>query len=333
MTNQPKVISGISFNLEQLKKISVLKLIPNQMAKGHLFYITKTDKAFLIHKAGHFISEEKLKNWKDQGHEYFFIQEMLDESKISEVKLLLQDFKQESDQHKLSITANQLANEITRLLIVPYPKTSINLVFLMRSEFLQIEDELQLELYDRCYELWIRSEIQAAFAVYFALALGYHDWQLLSDIYHCAYFLDLAINQSSLDFNLFEQLVKSSKSYTNKSVEEFFKAHTLSSEQIVNEKLIDVFYNPHLTRLIARHHEKKDSHAGLIGLNNSSLTDLEKIIANVSELVPKSFDHFTPTDMQDFIKQIEKFEFKFLTQMILSIFEEIKNNYEQKVAS
>ena len=330
--------------LASLEEISFEELERGVFCPGRLYWIKRNGRPLKLLEVGEVLDHEYIAKFKRQDA-LLKIYRISNLGVVTEGKMLLQAFKNAESEMKRV----ELREELLKWFKSIYWDGSrsgslLDLVRVTVERFYNFDEKTSNHLREASILLYKRSALVGAFGVMTALALGYLDYKLLSDIYHLCFLFDYSLDHNSLSFNLLNA-IELERQRSGKGVAclflgenpgpelEIFQSHPMKSFEITMKECQAIFHDPHLLRLILRHHEKINGKGFPLGLNEHEMSDLELMIILINHIVTYENLDYQLNDGKGFYrhlimfyehKGIDEFFSLRLKHLISEIFERIK---------
>jgi hypothetical protein len=306
MTDKTFNLKGLSFNKEDLDIITLDDLGEKQIAPGHVIFLSaKFNKPVILLRAGDFVDPAFVKKYKEKGQKSFYMLNVVHQDNIDDynslwIKLKVGRFEQE----RLEARKELLEKFSEQLWFDDEEVCSLDFLISCFDTFNRLADEIMIEMRETSTLLCERGLQSASFATITALALGYTDYEVLSDIFHVTFLLDFGLIGDKYSYFIAQACEQERKTpgggmkylekmNAPKKEKDLFYNHPVLGHQEVFRRCYGAFYNMELMKLISLHHEKHDG-SGFPGkINYWGISELEAIPLFMDYIVP--FDEFMYT--------------------------------------
>lgn len=325
-------IVPLNIDLNLLKEDSLSSLNSGTLSHAYYFYLSeKFKRPFLLLRAGELITSDFIQKWKNKGLEKIYKFDIADQVFINEGKILFEQFRDTNDEFEKSKLAQDITIKVSKHLSLVNSKSLLDLSILMHSLFKFDINELNL-LYQSSTLVFQRSQLQASLMVLFAMHLGYADYLYLQDIYHLTLFSDRALYQEALDFSILEKL-KNDKTRLTIKQQEVLKFHTISAANALGTKFEREFHYPEAIDILRRHHELLSGEGYPYGINNSELTDIERLLIIFEARTPYDEFYYSQGDLNQLAVYFCSDESENVSSFVTSFFKSILANGSVKEVS
>ncbi len=299
MTEKTFNLKGLSFNKEDLDIINLDDLGKHQICPGHIIFISsKFNKPVLLMRAGDFVDPDFITRYKAKGQKSFYMFNISNQDNVDKLQNLwiklktarLEFEKLEARRELLKYFANQYWFQ---------NKSSCSLDFFISTFniFNRLDEEIIVEIRETDTLLCERSVQAAAFSSIIALALGYTDMKLISDIFHITFLLDYGLIGPNYSYFIAQAcekervlpgsglaFLKNTKVQPGEIA--MFENHPLLGKKLADEKAFGAFFNVGVTEVISYHHEFFDGKGFPRKINYWGLSEFDAIPILVDAMTP-----------------------------------------------
>jgi hypothetical protein len=290
-------IKGIEFNVEDLGPCELDSLVTGEISTQHLFYVTSSNKPFLLLRAGELITGDFIEKYRDKGlTKVYGLSVVIDEivEKYMGFLKALQHSKHYFDQLKVK---DAILLSFYRDFLDPEREISLmNFIYPAFKVFNRIPIETILNIQNCHYTLMSRALSVAALSIPTSLINGLLDSEMVSDIYQNAILMDMGLVSEQTNYLVFQACEKertlpgSGKEFLlsqplGAGDVDLFESHPEASYEIV-QTMTEFFHNPEMIEGIRYQHEKYDGTGFARGISYSSISSWETVLIFCDYLVP-----------------------------------------------
>jgi hypothetical protein len=317
MTDKQYELKGLSFDKKDLDIIRLDDLGERQVCPGHIIFLSsKFDKPVLLMRAGDFVDPDFVKRYKEKGQESFYIYSVSDDDNIAEFESLwtklkvarLESERLQARDNLLKRFADFFWYEHEDVCILDFYTACFNV-------FNRLSDDIIVEIRETDTTLCERGIQLAAFSTVAALAVGYTDFEVLSDVFHVAMLLDYGLVGDKYSYFITQACEKErlkpgaglaylQKNKRAKKDLKLFQEHPTTSHMKAFQKCYGAFYNLEMMKVLSFHHEQHDGSGFPNKVNYWGLSEIETIPILLDYSVPFAEVVYQPTTGGGILKQI-----------------------------
>lgn len=320
---------GREVQRDELEIIKFEELLKFNMCPGYLFYVTSdTGKPFLLLNPGDVVEEEFIEKYKARGMRSFYILQVVNNQNLRDFTDQLIHLKE----LKLEWEKEKAKNKILNMVAAIYWKgqkegTLLDFILATNNVFFKLEEAHTRQMKKASHELYTRSLIMGALGVIFALADDVHDFDVLSDIYHCCLLLDYGMMDEEFSFFISEALEKEIAgpgagvtylkgfNLNDGSLKKFLEHSKMGAFRIAQE-CEGIFHDESMFNLIKFHHEKTDGSGFPFAMKGSELRTIQTIPNLVDHLLPTKGIKFKEKDGKNWIKNLSQGKEKLINEIL-----------------
>ena len=299
MTEKTFNLKGLSFDKKDLGIITLDELGEKQICPGHVIFMSaKFNRPVLLMRAGDFVDPAFVKKYKDKGQKSFYILSIANQKNIDEFESLWVKLKIAALESERFAARNELLKYFANLYWYEDSVVcALDFYIATFNVFNRLADEIIVEVRETDTMLCERGMQMASLATVVALAIGYTDYEILSDIFHVTFLLDFGLVGEGYSYLISQACDKERLSpgdgitylknaKVSKKEFDFFHSHPVTGYQKVFRRCYGAFYNLELMKLISFHHEQHNGQGFPQRLNFWGLSDLEVVPLFIDYIVP-----------------------------------------------
>ncbi len=316
MTDKNYRLKNLSFSKEDLDIITLDDLEREQVCPGHIIFLSsKFNKPVLLMRAGDFVDPDFIQRYKKKGQKSFYIYKVSNDENIQTFNQLWITLKTAKLETERLIARKKLLTHFCELFWFEQNKARVLDFYLSTfNTFNRFDDEIIVQLRETDTLLCERGIQAASFSSIVALILGYTDFQLLSDIFHVTFLLDLGLVEKNYSYFIAQACEQErqkpgeglhflKKMNVSKSEYSLFYYHPVESMKIAKKRCIGVFYHPDVIKIISYQHELFNGKGFPSKINYWGLSEYETIPILVDAFVPFEETFYTESSEAGIFKK------------------------------
>ena len=245
-------------------------------------------------QAGDFIEESFIKKYEKGGFKSFYILNFINEENIEKFKYHLSQLKIARKEADRWAERNAIVDFFKLNYVITQKNSFLEFVIAFTESFSKVPEGTFERFLVTSDILLRRSLINACFASFIALTVGYMDFQFVQDIFHAALLKDIGLLSEKFNYSVLKACELERKNPGNgrsyladkESSLSFFENHPYESVKVVESELKDIFNYDEVIDSILFHHELSDGSGFPKGINYLSVSDWESILNLVEYITP-----------------------------------------------
>ncbi|MBL7665983.1 MAG: hypothetical protein JNM93_12680 [Bacteriovoracaceae bacterium] len=301
MSEKEFSLKGLSFDKKDLKIISLDELGEKQICPGHIIFMSaKFGKPVLLLRAGDFVDSTFVEKYKAKGQKSFYILQVTNDEAIEKFESLWMKVKIAKFENESLLARKELLKYFSEAYWYNDSQSCVlDYYSACFKTFSRLSDEILVQLRETSNLLFERAIQVASLSAMVALAIGYTDFEVISDVFHVSLLLDFGLTGDKFSFHIAQACekerampgegIKYLKSVNAPQAEiKIFEQHPNLSHLNVFNRCYGAFYNLEMMKIISYHHENRDGSGLPNKFNFWGLADIDVVPGFVDAMVPHS---------------------------------------------